>query len=58
MPALRKPSTIAFSGVLWGYDVSELMDICALGVRRILGSFAPLMMIDDDDGAVEEVEWW
>ena len=50
--------TTSAAGVLWGYDISELMKICAIGVRRVLGSFAPLMMIDDDDGAVEEVEWW
>lgn len=37
------------AGILWGYPLPELIDVCATGVRRVLDGFLPLVQ---DDGRV------
>jgi NAD(P)-dependent dehydrogenase (short-subunit alcohol dehydrogenase family) len=34
---------------LWGYPLPELMEVCAVGVKRVLDAFVPLV---EDDGRV------
>ena len=41
---------VSNAGVLWGYPLPELMDVCATGVKRVLDAFVPL--VDNDDGRV------
>jgi hypothetical protein len=33
---------VSNAGVMWGHSRRELMDVCALGVRRVLDAFVPL----------------
>ena len=40
---------VSNAGVLWGYPLQELMDVCATGVKRVLDAFVPLV---EDDGRV------
>lgn len=40
---------VSNAGVLWGYPLPELIDVCAAGVRRVLDAFVPLV---EDDGRV------
>lgn len=37
------------AGILWGYPLPELMDVCATGVKRVLDAFVPII---EDDGRV------
>lgn len=34
------------AGVLWGYSLTDLCDVCATGVARVLDAFLPLMQPD------------
>ena len=38
---------VSNAGILWGYPLSELMDVCAIGVRRVCDAFLPMM---EEDG--------
>lgn len=40
---------VSNAGILWGYPLPELIDVCATGVKRVLDSFVPLI---EDDGRV------
>lgn len=40
---------VSNAGILWNYQLSELIDVCAIGVRRILDGFLPLMLDNDED---------
>ena len=40
---------ISNAGILWGYPLPELIDVCATGVKRVLDAFVPLV---EDDGRV------
>ncbi|KAL9187361.1 hypothetical protein ACHAXT_001464 [Thalassiosira profunda] len=40
---------VSNAGVLWGYPLPELMEVCATGVKRVLDAFVPLV---EDDGRV------
>jgi len=40
---------VSNAGILWGYPLPELMDVCATGVKRVLCAFTPLV---EDDGRV------
>ena len=40
---------VSNAGILWGYPLSELMDVCATGVRRVCDAFLPMLQ---DDGRV------
>jgi NAD(P)-dependent dehydrogenase (short-subunit alcohol dehydrogenase family) len=35
------------AGILWGYELSELMDVCATGVKRVCDEFLPLLCKED-----------
>ena len=37
---------VSNAGILWGYPLSELMDVCAIGVRRVCDAFLPMMQKD------------
>lgn len=45
----RLSGVVSNAGVLWGYPLPELMDVCAEGVKRVLDAFVPLV---EDDGRV------
>lgn len=34
---------VSNAGILWGYSLSELLDVCTVGVDRLLDAFLPLM---------------
>lgn len=38
---------VSNAGILWGYPLAELMDVCATGVRRVCDAFLPMLQ---DDG--------
>ena len=38
---------VSNAGILWGYPLSELMDVCATGVRRVCDAFLPMLQKDD-----------
>lgn len=38
---------VSNAGILWGYPLSELMDVCATGVRRVCDAFLPMLQVDD-----------
>jgi len=40
---------VSNAGILWGYPLPELMDVCATGVQRVLDTFTPIV---EDDGRV------
>ena len=40
---------VSNAGILWGYSLPELMDVCATGVKRVLDAFVPII---EDDGRV------
>lgn len=40
---------VSNAGILWGYPLPELIDVCATGVKRVLDAFVPLV---EDDGRV------
>jgi len=40
---------VSNAGILWGYPLPELMDVCATGVKRVLDAFVPLC---GEDGRV------
>ena len=40
---------VSNAGILWGYPLPELMDVCATGVKRVLDTFTPII---EDDGRV------
>merc|ERR1719203_1962793 len=40
---------VSNAGLLWGYPLSELMNVCATGVKSILDAFVPLV---EEDGRV------
>ena len=40
---------VSNAGILWGYPLPELMDVCATGVQRVLETFIPIV---EDDGRV------
>ena len=40
---------VSNAGILWGYPLSDLIDVCTTGVKNVLDAFLPLM---DDDGRV------
>ena len=48
-PDGRLYGLVSNAGILWGYPLPELIDVCATGVRRVLDGFLPLMQ---DDGRV------
>ena len=37
---------VSNAGILWGYPLSELMDVCAIGVRRVCDAFLPMIQKD------------
>ena len=37
---------VSNAGILWGYPLSELMDVCAIGVRRVCDAFLPMIQED------------
>lgn len=37
---------VSNAGILWGYPLPELMEVCAVGVRRVLDAFVPLCQED------------
>ncbi len=40
---------VSNAGILWGYPLPELMEVCAVGVKRVLDAFVPLC---GEDGRV------
>ena len=40
---LRLSGIISNAGILWGYPLPELMEVCATGVKRVLDAFVPLL---------------
>mmetsp|Transcript_8930 Transcript_8930/g.12939 ORF Transcript_8930/g.12939 Transcript_8930/m.12939 type:complete len:325 (+) Transcript_8930:42-1016(+) len=34
---------VSNAGILWGHTLKELVDVCTIGVRRVLDAFLPLM---------------
>ena len=40
---------VSNAGILWGYPLPDLMDVCATGVKRVLDAFVPLV---EEDGRV------
>ena len=40
---------VSNAGILWGYPLPELMEVCATGVKRVLDAFVPLV---EEDGRV------
>jgi NAD(P)-dependent dehydrogenase (short-subunit alcohol dehydrogenase family) len=34
---------VSNAGILWGYPLKDLMEVCATGVKRVLDAFAPLV---------------
>lgn len=48
-PKGRLHGIVSNAGVLWGYPLHELMEVCATGVRRVLDGFLPLVA---DNGRV------
>ena len=43
----RLYGVVSNAGILWGYPLSELMDVCATGVRRVCDALLPMLQ---DDG--------
>mmetsp|Transcript_11486 Transcript_11486/g.33857 ORF Transcript_11486/g.33857 Transcript_11486/m.33857 type:complete len:344 (-) Transcript_11486:102-1133(-) len=41
---------VSNAGVLWGYTLKDLMEVCAIGVRTVLDTFLPL--VDPDGGRI------
>jgi NAD(P)-dependent dehydrogenase (short-subunit alcohol dehydrogenase family) len=39
----RLEGLVSNAGILWGYSLSELLDVCTVGVYRLLDAFLPLM---------------
>mmetsp|Transcript_24786 Transcript_24786/g.34959 ORF Transcript_24786/g.34959 Transcript_24786/m.34959 type:complete len:338 (-) Transcript_24786:219-1232(-) len=40
---------VSNAGILWGYSLPELIDVCSTGVRRVVDEFLPLM---EQDGRI------
>ncbi|KAL7472909.1 hypothetical protein ACHAXS_013287 [Conticribra weissflogii] len=40
---LRFAGIVSNAGILWGYPLRELLDVCAIGVKRVIEAFAPLL---------------
>jgi len=34
---------VSNAGILWGYTLQELLDVCTVGVQRVMDAFCPLM---------------
>jgi len=34
---------VSNAGILWGYTLQELLDVCTVGVRRVMDAFCPLV---------------
>ena len=44
---------VSNAGILWGYPLEDLMDVCATGVKRVLDAFVPLVSEQSpEDGRV------
>ena len=41
--ALKLCGLVSNAGILWGYPLEDLMDVCATGVRRVLDAFVPVV---------------
>ena len=37
---------VSNAGILWGYPLPDLMEVCAIGVKRVLDAFVPLCQED------------
>ena len=48
-PDEQLAGVVSNAGILWGYPLPELMEVCAVGVKRVLDAFVPLV---EDDGRV------
>jgi len=48
-PDEKLAGVVSNAGILWGYPLPELMEVCAVGVKRVLDAFVPLV---EDDGRV------
>jgi NAD(P)-dependent dehydrogenase (short-subunit alcohol dehydrogenase family) len=46
---LKLCGLVSNAGILWGYPLPELMEVCATGVKRVLDAFVPLV---EEDGRV------
>lgn len=40
---LKLCGVVSNAGILWGYPLPELMEVCATGVKRVLDAFVPLL---------------
>mmetsp|Transcript_28317 Transcript_28317/g.48151 ORF Transcript_28317/g.48151 Transcript_28317/m.48151 type:complete len:343 (-) Transcript_28317:1228-2256(-) len=49
-PEDKLAGVVSNAGILWGYPLPELMEVCAVGVRRVLDAFVPLCQ--EEDGRV------
>lgn len=38
---------VSNAGILWGYPLPDLMEVCATGVKRVLDAFVPLLCGED-----------
>eukprot|EP00956_Cyclotella_meneghiniana_P042212 scaffold248392_cov40-Cyclotella_meneghiniana.AAC.2 len=48
-PKIILAGVISNAGILWGYPLPELMQVCATGVKRVLDAFVPMVQ---DNGRV------
>ena len=48
-PDEKLAGVVSNAGILWGYPLPELMEVCAVGVKRVLDAFVPMV---EDDGRV------
>lgn len=46
-PDGRLFGVVSNAGILWGYPLPELIDVCATGVRRVMDALLPLMKEKD-----------
>jgi len=52
---LKLCGLVSNAGILWGHPLEELMEVCAIGVKRILDAFVPLIdeqCANGEDGRV------
>ncbi|KAL7479472.1 hypothetical protein ACHAW6_005198 [Cyclotella cf. meneghiniana] len=45
---------VSNAGILWGYPLQDLIEVCATGVKRVLDAFVPLLNEQCDNGGREE----
>ena len=49
---IQLSGVVSNAGILWGYPLQELLQVCTWGVKRVLDAFVPLLNEQSNDGRV------